>query len=354
MSGRAPLLVRALRGEAVERVPAWIMRQAGRYLPEYRELRAKHDFLTCCSTPDLAAEITLQPMRRFPLDGAILFADIMTPLHLAGVDMEFAPGPKLRAPVRDGAAAANLGDPARLAAALDGGHFREIFGRIRAGLPDGAALLGFCGSPFTVACYVVEGGGGKGEFHAVRRMAHADPAALETLLARITDLTAAYLLAQVEAGADAVQVFDSWGGILSPEGYARWTLPWTRRLVDALRPTGVPVILYAGGAGPHLATAAGSGVAALSVDHRESMAAVRARVGDGVTLQGNLDPAALYGSPESIAAAAAAVLHSAGPRRTVFNLGHGIWPDIPPEAVATLLEAVRDHSEPLCAGAQAP
>ncbi len=336
-----PLLVRALRGEEVERVPAWIMRQAGRYLPEYRELRARHGFLECCTTPALAAEITLQPMRRFPLDAAILFADIMTPLDLAGVPIEFAPGPRLAAPVRDGVSAAALGDPAALARRLEGGYLRETFALIRAGLPAGAALLGFAGSPFTVACYVVEGGGGKGEFPALRRLARTDAAALRVLLDRIAEFTIAYLREQVAAGADAVQVFDSWGGILDGDGYAAWDLPWIARIVDALRPSGVPVILYAGGAGGRLPAAAATGVHALSVDHREPLDSVRARVGGGVVLQGNLDPAALFAPADALRAEVARVLRAGGGRRHVFNLGHGIWPETPMEGVSTLLDAVR-------------
>jgi uroporphyrinogen decarboxylase len=219
----------------------------------------------------------------------------------------------------------------------------EILRRVRRELPPATALVGFAGSPFTVAAYLVEGGGGKGEFRAIRRMAREDPDTLDRLLAVLGRATAAYLRAQVEAGADAVQVFDTWGGILDAPSYARFALGSLRPVVEAVRPLGAPVILYAGGAGSHLQAAAACGVDALSVDHREGLDSLRRRAGPRLVLQGNLDPAALFAPRDELRAAARAVVRSGGGKGHVFNLGHGVWPETDPAAVAYLLEVVRDE-----------
>jgi uroporphyrinogen decarboxylase len=215
------------------------------------------------------------------------------------------------------------------------------------------ALLGFAGSPWTVASYLVEGGGGKGECAAIRRMARQDPETLALLLDRISEATVAYLRMQVEAGADAFQVFDTWGPLLAAPDYRALDLPRLRAIFAGLAGTGVPGILYAGGAPHQWADAARSGAAALSVDHRVPLDEVRAAVGAPVALQGNLDPAVLFAPRERIAAEAARVLRAGGPRGTVFNLGHGIWPETPPEAVAAMLEAVRAEGTRICAEAAA-
>jgi uroporphyrinogen decarboxylase len=334
----APLVVRALRGEEVERVPAWIMRQAGRYLPEYRELKAKHGFVKMLREPALAAEATLQPLRRFPLDAAILFSDIMTPLLGMGVGLSFDPGPVLPAPIRTRAAVEALRplDPLR-----DTGFVAEALRLVRKDLPAGVALLGFAGSPFTVASYLVEGGGGKGEAQGIRRMMYADAEVLHLLLGRIAAATVGYLRMQVEAGADAVQIFDTWGPLLSRREYQAVDEPYIRSVVAGVADLGVPVILYAGGAPHQFADASLTGVAALSVDHRTPLGEVRAMVKPGVALQGNLDPAILFADRDRIRDETDRVLLQGGKRGFVFNLGHGIWPDTPVESVATVLETVR-------------
>jgi uroporphyrinogen decarboxylase len=334
----APLLVRALRGEKVERVPAWIMRQAGRYLPEYRELKAKHGFLKMMSDPALAAEVTLQPIRRFPLDGAILFSDIMTPLLGMGVGLSFDPGPVIAAPIRTRAAVEALRplDPLR-----DTGFVAEALRLVRKDLPAGVALLGFAGSPFTVASYLVEGGGGRGEAQAIRRMMYADGETLHMLLGRIAEATVGYLRMQVAAGADAVQIFDTWGSLLSRREYQAIDRPYIESVVEGLSDLGVPVILYAGGAPHQFADASMTGASALSVDHRTPLGDVRSMVRPGTVLQGNLNPAVLFAGKDRIVEETERVLLQGGKTGFVFNLGHGIWPDTPLESVAAVLETVR-------------
>ncbi|MCK6479486.1 MAG: uroporphyrinogen decarboxylase [Planctomycetes bacterium] len=347
---KAPLLVRALRGEPVERIPAWVMRQAGRYLPEYRALKERHGFLRMMSEPDLAVETTLQPIRRFPLDGAILFSDIMTPLLGMGVGLRFDPGPVLDRPLATRADVESLRplDPHR-----DTGFVAETLRRVKPQLPEGVALLGFAGSPFTVASYLVSGGGGKGEAQAIRRMMYADPDTLHLLLGAVAEATVAYLRMQIEAGADAVQIFDTWGPLLSRREYQAVDQPHIERIVDGISDLGAPVILYCGGAPHQLEDAAATGVDALSVDHRVPMNEARAATGGEVALQGNLDPAVLFGPRERVEEETERVLLQAGARGTVFNLGHGIWPTTPVEAVEGMLATVRSTGERICARAAA-
>jgi uroporphyrinogen decarboxylase len=321
------------------------MRQAGRYLPEYRALKEKHGFVKMLREPDLAAEATLQPLRRFPLDAAILFSDIMTPLLGMGVGLDFDPGPVLAAPIRTREQVEALRP---LDAERDTGFVAEALRRIRRDLPEGVALLGFAGSPFTVASYLVEGGGGKGEAQAVRRMQYADPATLHLLLGRLADATVAYLRLQIAAGADAVQVFDTWGPLLSRREYQAVDLPYLERVIAGVADLGVPVILYAGGAPHQFADASLSGAAALSVDHRTPLGEARAAIRPGVGLQGNLNPAVLQGPRDRIEEETERVLLQGGPRRFVFNLGHGIWPGTPIEAVDAMLSTVRASGARIC------
>jgi uroporphyrinogen decarboxylase len=321
------------------------MRQAGRYLPEYRALKEKHGFLGMLRDPALAAEATLQPVRRFPLDAAILFSDIMTPLLGMGVGLRFDPGPVLEAPIRTRKAVEALRplEPAR-----DTPFVAEALRLVRKELPPGVALLGFAGSPFTVASYLVEGGGSGGEARAVRRLAHEDPETLHALLGRLAHATVAYLRQQIEAGADAVQVFDTWGAVLSRRDYQRFDLPYIRRVIEGVADLGAPVILYCGGAPHQFADASVSGAAALSVDHRTPLHEVRALVKPAVALQGNLDPAVLLAPRERIVEETERVLLQGGGRRHVFNLGHGIWPETTPGAVEAMLETVRSAGEAVC------
>lgn len=338
------LLVRALLREPVPRTPVWIMRQAGRYLPEYREVRARAgDFMTLCRTPELACEVTLQPLRRFALDAAILFSDILVIPDAMGLGLFFVEGegPRFREPVRSASAIRRLGvpDPAD-----DLGYVLDAVRLVRAELGSKAPLIGFAGSPWTVATYMVEGGASR-EFGAIRALAAEDAAALEHLLGVLARATTDYLNAQVAAGVDAVMVFDTWGGVLPPDEYRRFSLSFMQRIVDGLTREAegrrVPVILFTKGAGPLLGDMSRTGCDALGVDWTTDLATARELTEDRVALQGNLDPADLKTSPAEIEAGVARVLESygRGPGH-VFNLGHGITPDVPPEHVEVLVEAV--------------
>lgn len=335
-------LPRMLDGEAVWPPPIWLMRQAGRYLPEYRAIRAKaRDFIALVTTPELAAEVTLQPMRRFGFDAAILFSDILILPWALGYGLAFKEGKGPMLPkLRDAAAVAAL-DPARLAGAI--APVLETVRRVRAGLvTEGhdAALIGFAGGPFTVACYMVEGGGSK-DFAATRRMAYAEPALFSALMERLTEATITYLLAQVEAGADTLMLFDSWAGVLSPSLFARHVIAPTRRIVDAL-PRTTRVIGFPRLAGAMLGVyAAETGIDAVGMDTTTDPAWARRAVTEEVALQGNLDPMALLAGGAALRAETSAILAAMRGRRFVFNLGHGIVPETPPEHVAALVELVR-------------
>ncbi len=297
--------------------------------------------------PDLAAEVTLQPIRRYPdLDAAILFSDIMTPVLEMGVGLRFDPGPVLERPIRTRGDVESMG---RFDPDCDTPFVGEALRKVKRELPPGVALLGFAGSPFTVASYLVEGGGGKGEARAVRRMALEDPDTLHLLLRKLAEATVIYLRHQVAAGADAVQIFDTWGPTLTRREYQAFDQPYLGAIVEKVADLGAPVLLYAGGAPHQFADASLTGVAALSVDHRTPMSEVRAMVKPTVALQGNLDPAVLFGSRAAIEEETERVLLQAGPRRTVFNLGHGIWPETPVEAVETMLRTVRSTGTAICA-----
>jgi len=345
----APLLVRALRGEPVERIPAWVMRQAGRTLPEYRALKENHGFLGMVTDPVIAAEVTLQPLARFKdLDAAILFSDIMTPFLETGIGLRFDPGPVLERPIRTRAQVEAMGpyDPD-----CDAPYLAPAVRLVKKSLPPGAALLGFAGSPFTVASYLVEGGGSGGEARAVRRFAEEDRDTVHLLLRRLAEATVLHLRQQILAGADAVQVFDTWGQALSRREYQEMDEPYLRLVFEGIADLGAPAILYCGGAFHQFADAAATGASALSVDHRVPLDEVRKQAGPRVALQGNLDPAVLFGPRERIVEETERVLMQGGPRGFVFNLGHGIWPETPLEAVRTMLETVRSIGGRICAKA---
>lgn len=342
------LLLRALLRQPVERTPVWMMRQAGRYLPEYRALRAEAgDFLTLCSTPDLACEITVQPIRRFPLDAAILFSDILTVPHAMGLGLYFAEGegPRFERPVRSAADVVKLGVPD---VEDELGYVTEAVRRVRRELDGRVPLIGFAGSPWTVATYCVEGGGSKN--HArIKGMLYGAPETLHRLLEVLTRATIDYLNAQVAAGAQALMVFDTWGGLLSPAAYREFSLAYMARIVEGLGREAegrrVPVILFTKGAGARLTEMADTGCDALGVDWTTDLAEARRLTADRVALQGNLDPSVLYAPPARIAEEVERVLASygRGPGH-VFNLGHGIHPDIDPAHVAAMLEAVHTRS----------
>lgn len=334
---RADRFLRACRGLPVDTTPVWIMRQAGRYLPSYRATRARAgDFLSLCKTPELACEVTLQPVEQIGVDAAIIFSDILIPIEAMGVPLRFAEGegPRLR-PVRDGAAVAALRvpDPDEHT-----GFVMEAIRLTVRALDGKVPVIGFAGAPWTVFCYAVEGQTSRG-YPTARRMLYEAPSLAEALLDKLTDTTIAYLQAQVRAGAAAVQLFDSWAGALGVEEYLRFALPRVRRIVEALRPSGVPFIYFCNEGAALLEDAATAGADVLGVDYRLPLDAVRMRLGDELTLQGNLDPIALFAPPDEIARRAAEVIRCAGTRH-VFNLGHGIIPETPPEHAIALVEAV--------------
>ena len=346
-------LLRALRRQPVDHTPVWLMRQAGRYLPEYLEVRRKAgSFLAMAKNPEIACEVTLQPLRRFPLDAAILFSDILTIPDAMGLGLYFAEGegPKFERPVRSTA------DIERLAVPDMAGELRYVtdaVSLIRRELDGAVPLIGFSGSPWTLACYMVEGGGSKNH-GLVKALALNEPAAMHRLLDVVTDAVIAYLQAQRAAGAQVLQVFDTWGGVLSPAMYREFSLRYMARIAAELdRGEGdarVPLILFGKGNGPYLQELAATGADALGVDWTIDLDEAARRTGGQVALQGNLDPSTLYGSPEAIRREAGRVLEAyragnGGSREGhVFNLGHGMSPDMDPDHVAVLVEAVHSLS----------
>ncbi len=333
------LLLKAIRGEAVDRRPLWIMRQAGRYLPEYRELRRSYPFKAVAQSPELAARVTLMPMARFRFDAAIVFADIMSPLPALGVNFDFDPGPVVEEPIRSkaGVDALTPPDPARL-----GPEVIAALRQTREALPAETALLGFCGAPWTLAAYLVEGRGRK-DFPKLRAFAAAQPDVLENLLGKLSAAMATYLINQARAGADAVQVFDSWAGLLSLADWERLIRPHLELLLETVGQAGVPRILFLQNA-PHLLDAYASLPAeVLAVDWRVDIADLQRRY-PGRAVQGNIDPAILLGGAEPTRAAAANLLQRVKREGHIVNLGHGILPQTPLESVAALVDAV--HEEP--------
>ena len=319
--------------------PVWLMRQAGRYLPEYREIRERHSFKEMVTTPELCAEITLQPIRRYDLDAAIIFSDILVVLEALGAPYEIIEG---RGPV--------LEQTVRTAADLDGlssgletgdlDYVYESLGLLRAELATELALLGFAGAPWTLACYLVSGGSSQGGFPEITDLSRDDPALLAKILERLTDAVIAHLKAQLQAGADAVQVFDSWAGMLGRKQYRELVLPHMQRIATAL--AGERVIYFLKGATHYLSAEEAAQFRLLSVDHQRPLSYYRDKLGSDIVLQGNLDPAALRLDPAELMAETRKVLadHGPGPGH-IFNLGHGITPDIPPEHVQVMVETVR-------------
>ncbi|HZW18221.1 MAG TPA: uroporphyrinogen decarboxylase [Luteimonas sp.] len=345
--------LRALRREPVDRTPVWLMRQAGRYLPEYRATRARAgSFLAMAKNPEIACEVTLQPLRRFDLDAAILFSDILTIPDAMGLGLHFVEGegPKFRDPVRDAAAIAKLGVPDM---ETELRYVMDAVRTIRRELDDKVPLIGFSGSPWTLACYMVEGGGSK-DFARIKALALNDPKALHALLSVNTDSVIAYLSAQRAAGAQALQVFDTWGGVLGPAMYREFSLPYLTRIARELeRGQGgerTPLILFGKGNAVHLEALAGTGTDGVGVDWLVELGDAARRTAGKVALQGNLDPATLYGSPDAIRAQVRVALDSyrdgnGGSREGhVFNLGHGMSPDMDPDHVAALVDEVHAYS----------
>ena len=342
------LLLRALLRQPTDRTPVWMMRQAGRYLPEYRATRARAgSFLAMCMNPDYACEVTLQPLERFPLDAAILFSDILTIPHAMklGLEFEAGEGPKIARPVRSTADvdALFVPDPAKeLRYVVDAVSLirRELKGRV--------PLIGFAGSPWTVGTYMVEGGGSK-TFAHIKGMMYANPGLLHRMLDVVTRATTVYLNAQIEAGAQAVMVFDTWGGALAPAQYREFSLEYMARIVAGVtrehEGRRVPVVLFTKGGGRWLDQMAATGADALGVDWTTDLADARALTDGKFGLQGNLDPCVLYASPETIREEVGRVLASYGTGHGhVFNLGHGIHPDVNPEHAGAMVAAVHELS----------
>ena len=332
------LLLDAIARRPTPRRPLWIMRQAGRYLPEYREFRERHRFKELASDPALATEITLMPIERFALDAAIVFADIMSPLPALGVEFDFDPGPVVASPVRDAGAIERLREPNADEIAPE---VMSALRMTRAALPEKIALLGFCGAPWTLAAYLVEGRGVR-EFPTLRAFAAAEPELLGTLLAKLTALMETYLLRQAEAGADAVQIFDSWAGLLSLPSWRQLIEPHLRRLLEGVGRAGIPRILFLQNA-PQLVDAyAELPAEVLAVDWRVDLRRLQRRH-LGHAVQGNLDPAILLAGPATTQAHARELLTAVEPRGHIVNLGHGILPNTPIDSVHALIDVVHEE-----------
>jgi uroporphyrinogen decarboxylase len=329
-----PLLLRALAGEDTARAPVWLMRQAGRYLPEYRALKEKHTFWEMARTPELACEITLQPIRRLGMDAAILFQDIMTPLPAMGIDIEFAPGPVIASPLRTAAQIEALRVPEVQEIAP---FVPEAIRLITPACP--VPLIGFGGAPLTLATYLIEGSGSK-EYGRFRGFLRAEPALADALLEKLTAVSERYLTSQVEAGAQAIQIFDSWAGIHSVETWTHFGLPWHQRLVRHVQSLGVPVIYLAVDSHHLWPAMAGMGADAWSVDWRYPLHQARQELG-GRAIQGNLDPAVFAGPLEGVAPAVESVLCDGMGGAHVFNLGHGMLPFVDPGHVQRCVETVQ-------------
>ena len=336
--------LRALLREPVDRTPLWMMRQAGRYLPEYREIRAEAgSFMNLCTNPGLACEVTLQPLRRYAMDAAILFSDILTVPDALGLGLYFSEGegPRFERPIST-AAEINALDPARAASEL--GYVMDAVSLIRKELKGSIPLIGFAGSPWTLATYMVEGGSSK-DFAKVKSLAFNEPELMHQLLSKLATSVAAYLSEQIRSGAQAVQIFDTWGGALSHNAYREFSLRYMTEIIEQLPREAdgrkVPVIVFTKGGGQWLEAIADCGADAVGLDWTTDIGAARERVGDRVCLQGNMDPTLLNASPERIREEVAQILNSFGEGSGhVFNLGHGITPGINPDHVAAMVDAV--------------
>ena len=339
----APLLVRAARREIVDRTPVWFMRQAGRILPEYRAIRERLTLPQISKRPHVAAEVTLQPLRRMSLDAAILFADIMTPLIGVGVALDIVEGvgPVIDAPVRDEAGVRAIRE---LDPEADVPYVLETLRLVRRELTAQQALIGFAGAPFTLAAYLIEGRPSR-DFVRTKSLMYGAPATWHRLMDRLAELTIAYLRAQIAAGVDVVQVFDSWVGALSPDDYARYVQPYMRRIFVSVGPTGVPMIHFGVATSTLLPMMRTDGATVIGLDWRVPLDDAWALIGHDVAVQGNLDPVALFAPPEVLEAQAGDVLQRAGCRPGhIFNLGHGFLPDTPLDSAIRLTEYVREAS----------
>lgn len=351
------LFLRAARNEQIERTPIWMMRQAGRYMAEYRAIREKHGFLEMCGTPELAVEVTMQPVDLIGVDAAILFSDILVPFPGMGLDLEFAKGegPVIHNPVRSPADVDKLGvaDPIE-----DTGYVMEAIKILRGELENKVPLIGFSGAPFTLASYMIEGGGTR-EYINAKRLMWEEPAAWDKLMNVTADTIIAYLSAQIDAGAQAVQVFDSWVGFVAPRDYELYVLPHTQRVIaevtahgNKVTDDGVPVIHFANGAMSMLDLVTQAGGDAVGLDWRIDIAKAMDTVGDGFALQGNIDPMSLFAPEDELESMVVGILEKVGRRPGhIFNLGHGINKTTDPDKARALVRLVHGHSERIRSGA---
>ena len=336
------LLIRAARGEPVERTPVWMMRQAGRYLPEYRAVRADTDFLTLCKTPELAVEVSLQPYRILGVDAVIMFSDILIPVEAMGQEVRLTEqkGPELPDPIRSRQQVDRLVVPDPIEKT---GFVMEIIRTLRQELDGAVPLIGFAGAPWTLAAYMIEGGGSK-NYAQVKRMMYTEPVTFHALLDKIADTIILYLNAQIEAGAQVIQLFDSWAGELSPKDYAEFALPYERKIFASINRDSAPAIVYINGSGTFLEQMATCGADVLSIDWRVNLEDARVRVGPKLTLQGNLDPCVLLSTPEIITEKARELIRAGSGHRHILNLGHGILPMTPVENARAFIEAAKHAS----------
>lgn len=353
------LFLRAARCEPTEATPVWMMRQAGRYMPEYREIRSKHGFLEMCRTPELAVEVTMQPVDLVGVDAAILFSDILVVLPGMGLDLEFCKGegPVIHNPVRTAADVRNLGvsDPIE-----DTGFVMEAVRILRKELEHKVPLIGFGGAPFTLASYMIEGHGTR-DYVNTKALMWGEPALWDELMTKISDTVIAYLSAQIDAGAQAIQVFDSWVGYVAPRDYERSVLPYTKRVIDALAEHGrsvvsggVPIIHFPNGATSMLDLALQAGGDVIGVDWRMDMKHVVEQVDERIAIQGNIDPAALFAPEDELESMVVEILEAVGTRPGhIFNLGHGIHKTSDPEKACTMIDLVHEHSARIRGGKQA-
>jgi uroporphyrinogen decarboxylase len=341
-------LIRACRRQEVDRAPVWMMRQAGRYMPEYRALRAKYDFMTMCKTPELAAEVSLQPYEILGVDAVIMFSDILVPVEAMGMKLDIveSKGPVLEDPIRAESQVEKLiiPDPVETMPFV-----METIRLLRKRLDTSAPLIGFAGAPFTLASYMVEGGGTR-NYAEIKRMMYREPMTTHRLLDKLAETIILYVNAQIEAGAQVVQLFDTWAGELSAADYEEFALPYERKVFERIHrdhsgrgPAGsnVPAILYVNGCSHILEKMVESGADVLSIDWRIDLAEARRRVGDRVALQGNLDPCELLGTPETIAESVKEILKKGGGLGHIVNLGHGILPMVPVENARAFIEAAK-------------
>lgn len=334
------LFLKALKGETVGRPPVWMMRQAGRYLPDFMKLKAKYDFFTRCRTPELATEITVMPIHQIGTDAAILFSDILVVPQAMNIEVEMKPGvgPWLPNPVRTSADVEKVIVPD---VHVTLGYVMDAIKMTKQALNDEVPLIGFAGSPWTILCYAVQGQGSK-NFDIAKKFCFSNPVAAHTLLQKITDTTIAYLKAKVEAGVDAVQIFDSWGGMLSPTDYQEFSWKYIQQIIDALKDI-TPVIAFGKGCWFAYNEMSKSGASALGVDWTCSARNARYLTGGNITLQGNFDPSRLYSPPTQIKKMVHQMIDEFGKDRYIVNLGHGILPDIPVENARAFVDAVKEY-----------